>query len=50
MLNVMLNLSFAVAAARCTKGIFMQVLKVSEEQYLVLLDTEGLRAPEILSS
>jgi hypothetical protein len=28
----------------------MQVLKVSEKQYLVLLDTEGLRAPEIMST
>ena len=55
----MFNLKFAVAASRCTKGIFMQLIQLenntksdlkSEVGYLILLDTEGLRAPELLES
>ena len=53
LLNTMFGLHFAVSAGRCTKGIFMQMIPVSPDQtsyfgydYLVILDTEGLRAPE----
>ncbi|XP_035765411.1 interferon-induced very large GTPase 1-like [Neolamprologus brichardi] len=56
-LNTMFGLQFAVSAGRCTKGAFMQLLKVSEEMkkdlkfdlkfdYLLVVDTEGLRALE----
>ena len=53
LLNTMFGLHFAVSAGRCTKGIFMQMIPVSPDltehlgyDYLVILDTEGLRAPE----
>ncbi|KAL6460907.1 hypothetical protein MHYP_G00308730 [Metynnis hypsauchen] len=53
MLNAMFGLQFAVSAGRCTKGAFMQLVKVSEEMktklkfdYIVVVDTEGLRALE----
>ncbi len=54
MLNAMFGLQFAVSAGRCTKGAFMQLLKVSKEMktelkfdYILVVDTEGLRAPEL---
>ncbi|CAI5691276.1 unnamed protein product [Oreochromis niloticus] len=54
MLNTMFGLQFAVSAGRCTKGAFMQLLKVSEEMkkdlkfdYVLVVDTEGLRALEL---
>nr|XP_024655653.1 interferon-induced very large GTPase 1-like [Maylandia zebra] len=54
MLNTMFGLQFAVSAGRCTKGAFMQLLKVSEEMkkdlkfdYVVVVNTEGLRALEV---
>ena len=54
LLNTMFGLHFAVSAGRCTKGIFMQMIPVTPDvvdilgyEYLVVLDTEGLRAPEL---
>ncbi len=54
MLNAMFGLQFAVSAGRCTRGAFMQLIKVSEEMrtelkfdYILFVDTEGLRAPEL---
>ncbi|KAI4892296.1 hypothetical protein NFI96_008727, partial [Prochilodus magdalenae] len=54
MLNAMFGLQFAVSAGRCTRGAFMQLVKVSEEvkkdlkfDYILVVDTEGLRAPEL---
>ncbi|KAA0706288.1 GTPase 1 Interferon-induced very large [Triplophysa tibetana] len=54
MLNAMFGLEFAVSAGRCTRGAFMQLIKVSEEMkqqmkfdYMLVLDTEGLRALEL---
>ncbi|XP_013771154.1 interferon-induced very large GTPase 1-like [Pundamilia nyererei] len=54
MLNAMFGLQFAVSAGRCTKGAFMQLVKVSEEikkdfqfDYFLVVDTEGLRALEL---
>ena len=53
LLNTMFNLQFAVSSARCTKGAFMQLLKVPEEarydlgcDYITVIDTEGLKSPE----
>ncbi|XP_073713904.1 interferon-induced very large GTPase 1-like [Misgurnus anguillicaudatus] len=53
MLNAMFGLQFAVSAGRCTRGAFMQLIRVSEEMkdqmkfdYILVVDTEGLRAPE----
>ncbi|XP_074511544.1 interferon-induced very large GTPase 1-like isoform X2 [Sebastes fasciatus] len=54
MLNAMFGLQFAVSAGRCTKGAFMQLVKVSEDikkdyqfDYILVVDTEGLRALEL---
>ncbi|KAF4096308.1 hypothetical protein G5714_022277 [Onychostoma macrolepis] len=44
---------FAVSAGRCTRGAFMQLIKVSEEMefdYILVVDTEGLCAPELAGS
>ncbi|XP_041471757.1 interferon-induced very large GTPase 1-like [Lytechinus variegatus] len=52
LLNTMFGLQFAVSAGRCTRGAYMQVISVEKEaglpfDYVVVIDTEGLRAPEL---
>uniref|UniRef100_A0A673GXK9 VLIG-type G domain-containing protein n=1 Tax=Sinocyclocheilus rhinocerous TaxID=307959 RepID=A0A673GXK9_9TELE len=54
MLNAMFGLQFAVSVGRCTRGAFMQLLRVSDEMktllnfdYILVVDTEGLRALEL---
>ncbi|XP_072298381.1 interferon-induced very large GTPase 1-like [Eucyclogobius newberryi] len=54
MLNAMFGLQFAVSAGRCTRGAFMQLVKLSDEiregfqwDYILVVDTEGLRALEL---
>ncbi|XP_026075182.1 interferon-induced very large GTPase 1-like [Carassius auratus] len=54
MLNAMFGLEFAVSAGRCTRGAFMQLIRVSDEMktqmnfdYILVIDTEGLRALEL---
>ncbi|XP_073713657.1 interferon-induced very large GTPase 1-like [Misgurnus anguillicaudatus] len=54
LLNAMFGLQFAVSAGRCTRGAFMQLVKVSKElkedlnfEYLLIVDTEGLHALEL---
>jgi hypothetical protein len=54
MLNTTFGLHFNVNAGRCTRGAFMQLIPVSEEMrsitscaYILVVDTEGLRAPEL---
>ncbi|XP_077058243.1 interferon-induced very large GTPase 1-like [Siphateles boraxobius] len=54
MLNAMFGLQFAVSAGRCTRGAFMQLVRVSDEMktqmnfdYILVVDTEGLRALEL---
>ncbi|TRY74174.1 hypothetical protein DNTS_004346 [Danionella cerebrum] len=54
MLNAMFGLQFAISAGRCTRGAFMQLVKVSAEMktktkfdYILVVDTEGLRAQEL---
>lgn len=51
LLNVMFGLQFAVSAGRCTKGVFAQLVKVQEGtlpyEYILIIYTEGLRAPEL---
>ena len=56
LLNTMFGLKFAVSAGRCTHGAFMQLLPLDESlknytkcDYLLIIDTEGLRAPQISS-
>ncbi|XP_059415151.1 interferon-induced very large GTPase 1-like [Carassius carassius] len=54
MLNAMFGLEFAVSAGRCTRGAFMQLIRVSDEMktqmnfdYILVVDTEGLHALEL---
>ena len=52
LLNTMFGSKFAVSSGRCTKGVYMQLLPVKkirqlELDYLLVMDTEGLRSPEL---
>ncbi|XP_046294243.1 interferon-induced very large GTPase 1-like [Marmota monax] len=54
LMNALFGLQFTVSAGRCTKGAYMQLLKVDESSreelgfdFLLVVDTEGLRAPEL---
>uniref|UniRef100_A0A8C2ANA9 VLIG-type G domain-containing protein n=1 Tax=Cyprinus carpio TaxID=7962 RepID=A0A8C2ANA9_CYPCA len=54
MLNAMFGLQFGVSAGRCTRGAFMQLVRVSDKMkeqlkfdYILVVDTEGLRALEL---
>lgn len=51
LLNSMFGLQFAVSAGRCTRGIYVQLIKVNDKSlkfdYAMIIDTEGLRAPEM---
>ncbi|CAL4172039.1 unnamed protein product, partial [Meganyctiphanes norvegica] len=54
LLNTMFGLNFSVSAGRCTKGVFAQLISVEEKiygeygyEYILVLDTEGLRAMEL---
>lgn len=54
LLNAMFGLQFNVSAGRCTRGAFMQLVKVDENlqrevnfDYMLVVDTEGLRAIEM---
>ena len=57
LLNTMFGLQFNVSAGRCTRGAFMQLLPVDNSgvlsqkfcDYVLIVDTEGLRAPELSS-
>ena len=53
LLNTMFGVNFSVSAGRCTRGAFMQLLSFHEDtknvsrcDHLLIIDTEGLRAPE----
>ncbi len=54
LLNSTFGLQFNVSAGRCTCGAFMQLLPLDEHlqqatgcSYVMIVDTEGLRAPEL---
>ena len=54
MLNTTFGLQFNVSAGRCTRGAFMQLLPLDDNlkektkcSYVIIVDTEGLRAPEL---
>ncbi|XP_043927941.1 up-regulator of cell proliferation-like [Protopterus annectens] len=56
LLNTMFGLQFAVSSGRCTKGAFMQLIKITGSlqtqlgyDFLMIIDTEGLKAPELQS-
>lgn len=57
LLNAMFGARFPVSAGRCTRGAFLHLLPVHESikaeidcDFIVIIDTEGLKAPEKLSS
>ncbi|GCB79162.1 hypothetical protein scyTo_0018715 [Scyliorhinus torazame] len=54
LLNTMFGLQFAVSSGRCTRGAFMQFIKVRGSlakdlgcDFILVIDTEGLKAPEL---
>ena len=50
LLNTMFGLQFGVSAGRCTKGVCMQLVQCETGlpfDYVYVVDTEGLRAPEL---
>ncbi|XP_072112927.1 interferon-induced very large GTPase 1-like [Mobula birostris] len=54
LLNTMFCLRFAVSSGRCTRGAYMQLIKVTGSlakelgcEFILVIDTEGLRAPEL---
>ncbi|XP_069840761.1 up-regulator of cell proliferation-like [Dendropsophus ebraccatus] len=56
LLNTMFGLQFPVASGRCTRGAFMTLIKIEEAfqkelgcDYVLVVDTEGLKAPELAS-
>ncbi|XP_075037379.1 up-regulator of cell proliferation-like [Mixophyes fleayi] len=56
LLNTMFGLQFPVASGRCTRGAFMTLMKVEKTfqeelgyQFILVIDTEGLKAPELAS-
>ncbi|XP_049318924.1 interferon-induced very large GTPase 1-like [Astyanax mexicanus] len=56
LLNTMFGLQFAVSAGRCTRGAFMQLIRVKEDakeelkiDYILVVDTEGLQSLQLVS-
>ena len=53
LLNAAFGLHFSVSAGRCTRGAYFQLLKCDQTafknvcDYVLVIDTEGLRAPEL---
>ncbi|KAM9658579.1 LOW QUALITY PROTEIN: interferon-induced very large GTPase 1-like [Trichechus inunguis] len=54
LLNTLFGLQFTVSAGRCTRGAYMQLLRIEETfreelgfDFVLVVDTEGLRAPEL---
>ncbi|XP_034534513.1 up-regulator of cell proliferation-like [Notolabrus celidotus] len=54
LLNTMFGVQFAVSSGRCTRGAFMLLIKVNEDvkkelscDFLMIIDTEGLKSPEL---
>ncbi|CAK9259951.1 unnamed protein product [Sphagnum jensenii] len=48
LLNLMFGTQLKTSAGQCTRGVYLQVVKSewSDYDYVLLLDTEGIRAPE----
>lgn len=54
LLNTMFGVQFAVSSGKCTRGAFMQLVKVSDSfkedlncNFIMIIDTEGLKSPEL---
>ena len=55
--STMLNTTFGISIGRCTHGAYMHLLPVCNElkeetgcSYILIIDTKGLRAPELMDS
>ena len=52
LLNEMFGIDLSVSSGRCTRGIYAQLIDVGDSvpgcTHILLLDTEGLRAPELM--
>lgn len=48
LLNLMFGTQLQTSAGQCTRGVYMQLVKSEREEYdyVLLLDTEGLKSPE----
>jgi len=48
LLNLMFGTQLKTSAGQCTRGVYLQVVKSewSDYDYVLVLDTEGIRAPE----
>ncbi|CAI5672470.1 unnamed protein product [Oreochromis niloticus] len=54
LLNTMFGVQFAVSSGRCTRGAFMLLIKINEDMkkvincdFMVIIDTDGLKSPEL---
>uniref|UniRef100_A0A3P9DSL9 Si:dkey-85k7.12 n=1 Tax=Maylandia zebra TaxID=106582 RepID=A0A3P9DSL9_9CICH len=54
LLNTMFGVQFAVSSGRCTRGAFMSLIKIDEDMkkvlncdFMLIIDTEGLKSPEL---
>ena len=54
LMNTVFGLQFSVSAGRCTRGAFMQLVSIHSSlrqeckcDFFLIIDTEGLRAPEL---
>ncbi|XP_061586862.1 up-regulator of cell proliferation-like [Cololabis saira] len=54
LLNTMFGVQFAVSSGRCTRGAFMLLIRLNEDvkkefgcDFMVIIDTEGLKSPEL---
>ncbi|TDG99808.1 hypothetical protein EPR50_G00198880 [Perca flavescens] len=54
LLNTMFGVQFAVSSGRCTRGAFMLLIRINEHlkkelncDFMVIIDTEGLKSPEL---
>ena len=52
LMNTMFGVHFAVSAGRCTRGAYFQLMGLKSHatkchEYMLIIDTEGLRAPEL---
>ncbi|XP_056225826.1 up-regulator of cell proliferation-like [Seriola aureovittata] len=54
LLNTMFGVQFAVSSGRCTRGAFMLLIRINEYirkvlncDFMVIIDTEGLKSPEL---
>jgi hypothetical protein len=57
LLNTMFGCKFPVSSGRCTKGVYLQMVPVAEQyrkhfncDYFIIMDSEGLRSPELSES